>query len=229
MIKVLIADDSAFMRLAIEKMLSRDSDFEVIGFCSNGEEVIEKLKTLKPDVLTLDIEMPRMNGLEVLDLIMSTNPIPIVMVSSLTTEGAEETIKALELGAIDVVAKPNSYVSLKITDIYDELALKLKSASKARVLKKIPLKTSGSNLRFLRERIRVKAEEIAKEVKIKDYVPITKVVGSLDHKKEHFIEKERTNFKPEVIVLGISTGGPASLQKLIPILIKDLPCGMVVA
>ena len=74
MINILIADDSAFMRLAIEKMLSREEEFNIIGLCSNGEEVLEKLKTLRPDVLTLDIEMPKLNGLQVLEKIMATNP-----------------------------------------------------------------------------------------------------------------------------------------------------------
>ncbi len=225
MINVLVADDSAFMRLAIDKMLSRDPEFNVIGFCSNGEEVLEKLKTLQPDVLTLDIEMPKMNGLEVLDKIMKTRPIPILMVSSLTVEGAEETIKALELGAVDVVAKPGSFVSLKITDIFEELSRKIKAAAKAKVYQKpLTLQIHNPKLKFLAERIKERAERIAKEINLKDYKPLINIPTQ---QSEEILES--FDFTPELIILGISTGGPISLQKIIPELPADLPCGVIIA
>lgn len=138
MIKILIADDSAFMRLSIDKMLSRENEFNVVGFCNDGGEVLSKVRELKPDVLTLDIEMPKLNGLQVLEQLMRENPIPVIMVSSLTKQGSEETLKALELGAIDVIAKPGSFISLKITDIFNELE-KIRYASKVKIEKKLKL------------------------------------------------------------------------------------------
>lgn len=231
MINVLIADDSAFMRLAIDKMLSKDPEFNVVGFCSNGEEVLEKVKVLKPDVLTLDIEMPRMNGLQVLEKIMSINPLPIVMVSSLTMEGSEETVRALELGAIDVVAKPSSFISLKITDISEELSRKLKIAAKAKIFHTISSTPQVTNpkLRFLTERIRNNAEKLAKDINLKNYKPVTSLPPVHHEKPEEKIFKHEINFKPDLVLIGISTGGPAALQKIIPGLPQDLPCGVIIA
>ena len=125
MIKVLVADDSAFMRKAISLMIEKDSDIKVIGTARNGEEALEKIKELKPDVLTLDIEMPGLNGIEVLKILMKENPLPVLMLSSLTKDGAEETFKALELGAIDYIAKDLSYVSLDIVKLEKEILIKM--------------------------------------------------------------------------------------------------------
>jgi two-component system chemotaxis response regulator CheB len=194
MINVLIADDSAFMRLAIDKMLSRDPDINISGFCINGPEVLVKLETLRPDVLTLDIEMPEMNGLQVLEIIMSNNPLPVIMVSSMTGAGTEETVRALELGAIDVVAKPDSFNSLKITDIFDELTTKIKTAAKAKVFKQ-EINTNTDS-------------------------------GGQNGDKN---KNSGSDFKPELIIIGTSTGGPLSLQKIIPELPGSLPCCIIVA
>ena len=102
MIKVLVVDDSAFMRNAISSMLNSDPKIKVIGMARDGVEAVEKVKSLKPDIVTLDVEMPRMDGIEALKRIMAENPVPVVMVSSLTTDGAKETLEALEIGALDL-------------------------------------------------------------------------------------------------------------------------------
>lgn len=241
MINILIADDSAFMRLSIDKMLSREPEFNVIGFCTDGEEVLPKVLELKPDVLTLDIEMPKMNGLQVLEKLMEVHPMPVIMVSSLTKQGTEETIKALELGAIDVIAKPGSFVSLKITDIFNELSQKIKYASKARIRKKVEKipEINNTKLKFLAERIRNRAEQIAKDINLRDYKPLIKVPNEQKNEiipsseqKEKVIESKASSivdFKPEIILIGISTGGPASIQKIILDLPEDFPCGIVIA
>ena len=104
-VKVLVVDDSAFMRKAISMMLESDPEIEVIGMAHNGEEGLDMANRLKPDLITMDIEMPRMDGLTALKRLMSENPMPVMMISSLTTEGAEATLEALSLGAIDFIPK----------------------------------------------------------------------------------------------------------------------------
>lgn len=105
-LRVLVADDSAFMRQLILNAINSCEDMEVVGLARNGSEAVNKAAELRPDVITLDVEMPVMSGLEALEKIMTTNPTPIVMVSSLTVDGARETLQAFERGAIDVIAKP---------------------------------------------------------------------------------------------------------------------------
>jgi two-component system chemotaxis response regulator CheB len=111
MIKVLIVDDSALIREVLSRTLGRDDDMRVVGTAADPIEAREKIKMLNPDVVTLDIEMPNMNGLQFLDKLMRLRPVPVVMVSTLTHKGASETLLALELGAVDFVAKPNNDLS----------------------------------------------------------------------------------------------------------------------
>ena len=119
-IKVLVVDDSAFMRKSITMMLESDPQIKVVATARDGLEAIEKIKTFKPDIVTLDVEMPRMDGLTTLKIIMNECPVPVLMVSSLTTEGAEATLEALKLGAVDFIPKQLSYVSLDIIKIKDD-------------------------------------------------------------------------------------------------------------
>ncbi len=120
MIRVLVVDDSAFMRKVLTDLFKGESDFEVVDVARNGAEAIEKILLLSPDVVTLDIEMPVLDGLSALEKIMAVKPTPVIMVSSLTQSGAEATIKALSLGAVDFVAKSAGPIS-RIDDIASEL------------------------------------------------------------------------------------------------------------
>ncbi|WP_054840601.1 chemotaxis-specific protein-glutamate methyltransferase CheB [Thermococcus sp. JCM 11816] len=129
-IRVMVVDDSAFMRRILRDILESDPDIEVCCEARDGIEAIEKVKTEKPDVITLDIEMPRMNGLDALKFIMSKYPTPVIMVSALTQEGAEATIKALEYGAIDFIPKPSSSISINMRELRDEIIAKVKEAAK---------------------------------------------------------------------------------------------------
>lgn len=130
-IGVLIVDDSATMRGLIAAALKRDPDIEVLGFANDPIEAREQIKKLNPDVVTLDIEMPKMNGLDFLEKIMRLRPTPVVMVSTLTQAGADVTLEALELGAVDCVGKPVGGVTA--AEAFGELTLKVKAAAKARV------------------------------------------------------------------------------------------------
>ena len=128
-VRVLVVDDSSTMRSLICNALSRDSEIEVVGMARDPLEAREAMKALNPDVVTLDVEMPNMNGLDFLEKIMRLRPTPVIMVSNLTSHGTEETIKALEIGAFDCVAKPSPGEALMFAD----LSAKVKAAAAARV------------------------------------------------------------------------------------------------
>jgi len=146
--KVLVVDDSAFMRKVISSIINSHPELEVIGTARNGRDAIDKVMALKPDVVTLDIEMPIMNGLEALRVIMQKHPVPVVMLSSTTKTGAENTMLAIEYGAFDFVAKPGGAISLKLNEVEEEILEKVIAASGVQIskLKKIrpsnPLKRS---------------------------------------------------------------------------------------
>jgi two-component system chemotaxis response regulator CheB len=124
-IKVLVVDDSAFMRLAITKMLEGEQDIVVCGTARNGEEAVLKAQQLAPDIVTMDVEMPGMGGLEAVRAIAASSDVPIIMVSALTQEGAETTFRALELGAVDFIPKPDA-AYVKISDVARDLVAKVR-------------------------------------------------------------------------------------------------------
>lgn len=132
-VRVLIVDDSALVRQMLTQMLSSDPDVEVVGTAADPLIARQKIKELNPDVVTLDIEMPNMDGLSFLEKIMRLRPMPVVMVSSLTQKGAEVTVQALEMGAVDFVGKPTIDIRHGLQDKTDELLLKVKTAAVSRV------------------------------------------------------------------------------------------------
>jgi len=132
-IKVLVADDSAFMRKTISAILNKAEDIEVVATARDGLDAIQKMTDYKPDVLTLDIEMPRLAGLETLGYIMSECPTPVVILSAYTESGGETTMKALEYGAVDFVAKPSGPISLDLAEVADSLVAKVRMASHVEV------------------------------------------------------------------------------------------------
>jgi two-component system chemotaxis response regulator CheB len=133
-IKVLIVDDSAVVRQVLAKELSKSADIEVVGTAVDPYVARDKIVQLKPDVLTLDMEMPRMDGLTFLQKLMTHWPLPVIVVSSLTPEGSQTALRALELGAIDVVSKPGSAFS--VADLGSSLIEKIKTASRAKCFKR---------------------------------------------------------------------------------------------
>jgi two-component system chemotaxis response regulator CheB len=138
-VRVLVVDDSALMRRVIWGLLEEDPEIQVVGSAVDGVDAIEKVQLLKPDVVTLDVEMPRLDGLQTLGYLMSEQPTPCVMLSAYTPRGAETTLKALDYGATDFVLKPSGVVSLDLDRVRDELLGKIKVA-RGIDLKRLPFK-----------------------------------------------------------------------------------------
>jgi two-component system chemotaxis response regulator CheB len=131
-IRVLVVDDSAFVRKAVERMLGTVDDIEVVGFAADGEEGLAKARELQPDVVTLDVKMPRLGGLETLERLMAEQPVPVLLMSTLTQEGAEVTLRGLELGAMDFVDK-SSVQPMSMLSLAEELVSKIRALGGARV------------------------------------------------------------------------------------------------
>ena len=197
-IQVLVVDDSTFMRKSLSAMLSSDARIVIAGLARNGEEALQQVKALKPDVVTMDVEMPGMNGIEAVRRIMAECPVPIVMVSSLTTEGANDTLKALEYGAIDYIPKQLDGVATNIVEIERELVAKILAASQA--TGKLAIRRAGAPLPI-----------IAKPAG-----------GALS---SHSISVTRGN---RIVAIGCSTGGPQALMEILPNLPADFPAGIVI-
>jgi two-component system chemotaxis response regulator CheB len=139
-VRVLVVDDSAFMRKSLTAMLEEGKQIQVVGVARNGEEAVQQVQQLKPDVVTMDVEMPGMTGLQALQQIMAKHPVPVIMVSSITIEGAQETLQALEWGAVDFVPKQLDGVASKIAEIQKLLVSKVLEARHARSkMRAIPL------------------------------------------------------------------------------------------
>lgn len=130
--KVLVVDDSAFMRKVIADIIGTDSSLEVVGTARDGKDALEKARLLRPDVITMDVEMPVMNGIECIRRIMAEHPVPIVVLSSLTHTGAQATVEALAAGAVDFIQKPAGHASLGLGKIAETIIRKVKVAAAAR-------------------------------------------------------------------------------------------------
>ena len=134
-IRVLVVDDSAFMCKVLEEIINSDPQLEVAGQARDGRDAVALAESLRPDVITMDLNMPHVDGLQATELIMSQHPRPIVIVSSESREGAASTLRALELGAIDFVPKPSSGIDLDMKNVREDLTRKLKLAAKVRVVR----------------------------------------------------------------------------------------------
>ena len=225
MIRVVIADDSYFMRKILSDLFSKQPDFKVIDVAVNGKEAIEKAVKLKPDVMTMDINMPVMDGLTALGILMKDSPVQVVMFSSLTKEGADATIKALSLGAVDFISKTGGSVST-IDTIEDEILAKCRAAAKA-------------NVRAMSSVTKVESVSIQKdtlgqkkiEFPLKHVEAMKRLVPDLKSAIMKVVKKRpsgKASALGHLIVIGTSTGGPKALQQVIPALPKDLPCGVLI-
>ncbi|HJV31526.1 MAG TPA: chemotaxis response regulator protein-glutamate methylesterase [Bacillales bacterium] len=200
-IKVLVADDSAFMRKLIQDILSASDQIEIVGTARNGEDAVKKIKDLKPDVVTMDIEMPILNGIDALKIIMKETPVPVVMLSSTTQIGAENTLLAIQYGAVDFIAKPSGPISLDLEKIRDVIVEKVISASKAN-LKRLTNNLADKNL-F------TSSLENCSKIKLKS--------------KNTW---EKTSKK--IICIGTSTGGPRALQAVLSKIPGDINAPLLI-
>ncbi len=213
-IRVLIVDDSVFMRQAITKLLS-EPDIEIIDTAKNGAEGVEKAKALKPDVITMDIEMPIMNGLQAVAEIMKVYPVPILMVSTLTSEGADATIEALSNGAVDFITKKAAF--REMDSLKAELVGKIRSLYKNSAL---------SNM--LNRKKLLKSMDNSRPDTIRPKSVDSVFTGVRDYTA--FINPGRKPLAGEVklICIGISTGGPSALQEVCKSLPGNLPVPIMI-
>jgi two-component system chemotaxis response regulator CheB len=201
--RVLVVDDSAFMRKVLESIFNADEQLQVIGHAKDGREAIALSESLKPDVITMDLNMPHMDGLQASAQIMTSNPRPIVIVSSESKEGAASTLKALELGAIDFVSKPSSGIDLDMQSVKDELLRKVRMAAKVRVVR------TASRLASAIQMPGSTAPATAK--------PVAPARPS---------NVAASELRFPVVVLGASTGGPATVMRLAPGFTRDFPAAV---
>jgi two-component system chemotaxis response regulator CheB len=211
MIKLLIADDSALMRKLLGEIFSAEGDFD-IRFARNGKEALALAKSFQPDVVTLDVHMPEMNGLDCLNRIMIESPRPVVMVSALTDDGAQETLRALELGAIDFVAKPAGPVSLEIDEMRPMLVDKIRTAARAKL---------RNSLR-LRDRVRHRIGQAGPAARRPPIQPRP----TRTHEPSG---PEAAADIPGLILIGASTGGPPAIEAVISKLPEDFAWPVLVA
>lgn len=194
-IKVMVVDDSLSIRLLLKKIIAQSSNMEIIESASDPIEAIQKLKTVQPDVITLDVEMPHMDGLTFLKKIMAQKPVPVVMVSTLTAKGSETALKALELGAVDVVGKPSAKAE-DLNACTEEIILKITEAACAKVKGAKPSTPIVSAIA---------------DVVLNSVDPVRTVDEVLPRRKAMAVGEIR----PPLIAIGSSTGGPQALQFLL--------------
>jgi len=201
-VKVLVVDDSFLMRRLISRLLEEDKDIKVIGTAADGLEAIEQIKLLKPDVVSLDVEMPKLDGISTLRRVMRECPVPVVMLSAHTHEGARATMEALSAGAVDFVPKPGKSAELPV--MVADLKTKLKVAA------------------------RVSLRRVARPTA---HPPVPKATPApIPTSKTEAVPVRHQPYcnKIDLVVIGCSTGGPAALQQIIPYLPADLPAGVVI-
>ena len=190
-IRVLVADDSALMRQTLKRIIAASADLDLVGLARDGEDAVSKARELRPDVISMDINMPKLDGITALQIILQEKICPVVMVSSLTQQGTATTFECLELGAFDFVAKPDGTVSANLGLVAEELIAKLKAAASRGVLD-----------RQQRNRERRK--------------PYSPPSGATFQN----VTRKRA------VAIGISTGGPATLQEVLPLIPADVPASL---
>ena len=201
-IRILVVDDSPFMRKSLQKMLEEAPDLRVVATARDGQDALEKIQEFQPDIVTLDIEMPRMDGLTCLKRIMAEFPRPVLMVSSLTQEGAQATLDALSFGALDFIPKENSFASMSILQIQHDLQEKVR-------------RLAGSP-RFRRSPSTPTAPPAPVHLPAPTPHPAPRHAAPLGAGLP-------TSPQADLLLLGSSTGGPQALQDILPLLPASLP------
>lgn len=201
--RILIVDDSAFMRKVLETIFNADEQLQVVGHAKDGREAVALAESLKPDVISMDINMPHVDGLQATAEIMTTNPRPIVIVSSESKEGAASTLRSLELGAIEFVAKPSGGIDLDMQSVKEELLRKVRMAAKVRVVR------TASRLAATIQN--AGGSSAAPKAPISNRPVPT---SGLDQRFP-------------VVVLAASTGGPATVMRIAPGFTRDFPAAVI--
>ena len=214
MIRLLIADNSALMRKLLEGIFVDEGDFE-IRLARNGIEALELVRAFDPQVVTLDVQMPGMDGLTCLSRIMIEAPRPVVMISSLTEAGAEATLEAIELGAVDFIAKPSGTISLEIDRLRPEVVEKVRAAASARIRRTLRLT----------ERVRHQIQEAG----VASQSRLARARPNMGAKVGTGGVKAGNRALPGLVLIGTSTGGPAALDVVLPQLPPDFPWPVLIA
>ena len=263
MVRVLVVDDSTFMRSAIVALLEKDPEITVCGTAKDGQDCLAKVAQLQPDIITLDVEMPRMDGLATLKELMRTNPLPVLMVSSLTAEGAETTLKALEYGALDFIAKVSGADQ---EDFGVELRHKVKSIARRKAFLRLrytrtnleagrgsPLSSSAGSASSLGSA----TNSAARPTSLSSGLGRTSGVSSLSGSASAAFRQSTASPRPslrtsspaagagaaasaggiirpcsgahDIVVIGVSTGGPPVVQKILSALPANFPACILVA
>jgi two-component system chemotaxis response regulator CheB len=206
-IRILIVDDSPFMRKSLQKMLEEAPDLRVVATARDGIDALEKIAEHKPDIVTLDIEMPRMDGLTCLKKIMADHPMPVLMVSSLTQEGAQATFDALSIGALDFIPKENSFASMSILQIQHDLQEKVRRLAASPRFHKAPGAPGAAPAHAP-----ALAPRPTPTPAPRPHAPLPSSGATL-----------ASSPQAELLVIGSSTGGPKALQDILPTLPANLP------
>src|ERR1700737_4827315 len=201
--RVLVVDDSAFMRKVLENIFNADASLQVVGQAKDGREAVALAESLKPDVITMDINMPHVDGLQATAQIMTTNPRPIVIVSSESREGAASTLKALELGAIEFVAKPSSGIDLDMQSVKEDLLRKVRVSAKVRVVRT--------------------ASRLASTLQAVGTNPSISAAPRVGARPQPTAPADQ---RFPIVVLGASTGAPATVMRLAPGFTRDFPAAV---
>lgn len=242
----MIADDSAFMRKVLSDLFQKQPDFEVAGTAADGRDTISKVKSLKPDLVTLDVNMPVMDGINALAVIMRECPTPVVMISSLTQKGTDATVKALSLGAVDFISKVGGSIS-KIDTIEAEILGKCRDAAQAKVRgiggnparKDSPSSQGPPIMRRIDLPQRSGLKLSPQQEQQSSATGLAKRQNPLLQRRARAEAKAGGSDPPvsasfggsggnKLVAIGTSTGGPQALQKVITRLPGNLPCGVVV-
>lgn len=235
-IGVLIVDDSPFMRLTLQKILSQDPSIKVLDTAKDGREGILKLQSLRPDVITMDVEMPVMNGLQALDEIMRWQPTSVIILSAVTTEGAESTLKAFDLGAVDVVAKPSGKPGADLQVLSRDLVEKVKAAALVNLSRLRPNKSLVSSQQT------PSTGAVSSSTAATVQPGITKTTSPKSPSSPSSVSSGNASrtfsggksgvlpkHPVEIVAIGTSTGGPSALQAVLPVLPKNFPVPILVA
>ncbi len=211
-IKVLIVDDSAVVRNILNSNLSKFDDIEIVGTAIDPYDARDKIIKLKPQVITLDLEMPRMNGLEFIEVLMEHFPLPIIVISSIVTGNCETSLKALELGALEVVPKPTSDIAENLSYMIQELADKIRAVSKARIFKSA---IGNSNS------ININTENILKSERVKKIIAIGSSTGGTEVIR-YILENMPENIPPIIVTQHMPQGFTDAFAKRLNAVCKNI-------